>query len=550
MNGLKLLLLGFLVSAQLLSQVNVFNHQFPLIRKIDLSSTNFNAIQQTYDKGYIICRGTCDTVQGVASKYTELIKRNREGKAMWAKRLLRDSVYVPAFNTIAQNSQNEVVLASAAINAAHVPEIALVGMDSTGNMLWSKKYPGEGKSNVFKVIPTSDNGYLVIGSTKDAGNVETPYYFKIDNTGNYSWGKKLRLGTDTIGQLYSCIELPGEGYLLAGHSMHKALAIKMDYSGNVIWNRNLFTYYGKFFGVTRVSDGNYIFSGSNADSSVTYQARLLFVKFDPNGNVLWQENLSPDTSVPNYDSYAWCVKAPLPNEFVFSAYISNPIPATLIGKLDLNGNILWTRQYRSTFHTFNYLPTNFETTMDGGFALDIDAGTSTNGASTYSNAFLKLDENGYNDCEGSDYTLQLKTLNYTPTSGINTYSCGTASAYTATLTPYTIRDSVLCETITDHAPPPMVGIQEYTRAQPFGLLQSYPNPSTGSTSINYWLAVPAKKISLEIYDSRGRSVFTTELNSRDAGTYTEKLNLNESPGIYFYSLIVDGNRKTNCMQIE
>lgn len=545
MNDLKLLLLGFLVSTQLSSQVNVFNHQF-LSRKIDLNCTNFNAIQQTYDKGYIICRGTRDTVQGVVSKYTELIKRNREGKAMWAKRLLRDSLDFSVFNTIAQNSQNELVLATSSSSTA----IALVGMDSTGNMLWSKKYPGEGKSKVFKVIPTSDNGYLSIGSTKDAGNVETPYYFKIDNTGNYSWGKKLRLGTDTIGQLYSCIELPGEGYLLAGHSMHKALAIKIDYSGNVIWNRNMFTYYGKFFGVTGVSDGNYIFSGSNADSSVTYQARLLLVKFDVNGTVLWQKNLLPNTSGPNYDSYVWCVKAPLPNEFVFSAYISNPIPATLIGKSDLNGNILWTRQYRSTFHTFNYLPTNFETTMDGGFALDIDAGTFTNGASTYSNAFLKLDGNGYNDCEGSGYTLQLKALSYIPTSGINIYSCGTASAYTATLTPYTIQDSVLCETITDHAPPSVVGIKEYTREKAFGLLQSYPNPSTGSTSINYWLAVQAKKVSLEIYDSRGINVFTKELIGRDTGTYTEKLSLKESPGIYFYSLIVDGNRKTNSMQIE
>src|SRR6478609_4824163 len=117
MNNLKLLLLGFLVSAQLSSQVNVFNHQF-LSKKIDLNCTNFNAIQQTYDKGYIICRGTRDTVQGVVSKYTELIKRNREGKAMWAKRLLRDSLDFSVFNTIAQNSQNELVLATSSSSTA------------------------------------------------------------------------------------------------------------------------------------------------------------------------------------------------------------------------------------------------------------------------------------------------------------------------------------------------------------------------------------------------------------------------------------------------
>lgn len=550
MNGLKLFLIAFLVSANLFAQVNVFNHQF-LSRKIDLNATDFNAIQQTYDKGYIMCRGIRDTVSGIKSKYVELIKRDREGGAMWTKRLLRaDSINDGVFNTIAQNNLNELVIATSIYSTPHSSEIVLAGMDSIGNMLWSKKYSGEVKNKVFKVIPTTDNGYLVIGSTKDVANVETPYYFKIDNSGNYIWGKKLRLGVDTIGLLYSCIELPGEGYLLAGQSMHKALAIKIDYNGNVIWNKNMFTYYGKFFGVAKLSDGNYIFSGSNADSSQTYIAKLLLVKFDANGNVLWQQNLLPNTPGPNYDSYVWSVKAPTPNEFVFSAYVSNPIPATLIGKSDLNGNILWTRQYRSTFHTFNYLPTNFETTMDGGFALHINAGTFTNGIATFSNAFIKVDENGNNDCDGAAYSLQFKSLNYTPTSGINTYSCGVASAYIATITTVAIKDSALCETITDHAPPSAVGIKEYSQEHTFELLQSYPNPSTGSTNINYWLSASAKKVSLEIYDSKGSKLLTKELHSYDAGTYTEKLQLNVSPGIYFYSVIVDGNRKTNSMQIE
>ncbi|MES2514258.1 MAG: T9SS type A sorting domain-containing protein [Bacteroidota bacterium] len=530
-----------------LSQMNIFNDQF--LFKPDLNCRDYHSIQQTYDKGYILCRGATDTTGGVRKIYTELVKTNREGRPMWTKRLLKgDTTYLVSVNTIAQSAQGNLVLATSEYNVSHGQEIVLLCMDSIGNTLWSKKYLGEGgKGYVFKVIPTTDNGYFICGSTKNATNVEFPYCFKIDANGNYMWGKKMRRGTDSIAAFYSCIELPGQGYVLAGSSGNKALAVKIDLNGNIIWDRNLFTYSGRFFDVTKVSDGSYIFSGSNADSSLIYNANLSFVRFDVNGNVIWQKGIDPNPG-PNFDSYMWQVKAPSNNKFIFSAYVSNPIPATHMGEIDLNGNILWNSQYRSKFHTFNYLPCNFVPATDGGFALNIMAGTIASGQSTFSTELLKLDNNGDNDCEGLSYSLNFKNLNYTPSSGIVTFTCGSASVYNPTLTAVSIKDSILCETILDHAPLSTVGVIEHTENH--FLFQNYPNPSDGATNIAYSLAKPANDVFIEVYDSRGSVILKKNLGKQNKGNYSEPFNLNLSAGIYFYSLHVDGLRTSKYMLID
>ena len=59
------------------SQVNTFNRQF--LFNIDFGGVDFNALNNTYDKGYIFVRGTADTINFVTHRYLELVKVNREG---------------------------------------------------------------------------------------------------------------------------------------------------------------------------------------------------------------------------------------------------------------------------------------------------------------------------------------------------------------------------------------------------------------------------------------------------------------------------------------
>jgi hypothetical protein len=307
----------------------------------------------------------------------------------------------------------------------------------------------------------------------------------------------------------------------------------------------MFNYSGRFYNIALLSDGSSIIAGSNADSLQTYNPRLCLVKIDALGNVLWQKGIQENTSMYG-GSYAWDIKALANDDVLFSGYVSDPIPTTLLGRLDASGNLIWSKEYRSTFHTFNYIPCSMTLTTDQGIALYILGGTFTSGVATFSSELLKVDANGFVGCDGMNYNLQLKNLNYVTSTGLTISNCGKDTVYTPTINTTTIHDSTLCKNIQDHN---VLNLNEYIKSS-VNLFWNYPNPSNGSTTIEYALNGSFNNCFLEIYDSKGALVFKKELGEQFDGKHTIHLNLKLNSGIYFYSLLIDGSRVTKSMQIE
>jgi hypothetical protein len=79
------------------------------------------------------------------------------------------------------------------------------------------------------------------------------------------------------------------------------------------------------------------------------------------------------------------------------------------------------------------------------------------------------------------------------------------------------------------------------------LFQNYPNPTNGITTVSYALQNEANVI-FEMRDIAGKKVFSFTEGNRNPGTYTLEINTTElNSGIYFYSLIVNGNRVSKKM---
>jgi hypothetical protein len=74
------------------------------------------------------------------------------------------------------------------------------------------------------------------------------------------------------------------------------------------------------------------------------------------------------------------------------------------------------------------------------------------------------------------------------------------------------------------------------------LLQNVPNPFTGSTQI--WYKVEKKaNVTISITDLTGKEIRKIEQGTKDKGTYkAEFVNSALTPGTYFYSLIIDGQK--------
>jgi hypothetical protein len=81
------------------------------------------------------------------------------------------------------------------------------------------------------------------------------------------------------------------------------------------------------------------------------------------------------------------------------------------------------------------------------------------------------------------------------------------------------------------------------------LFQNYPNPSNSITTVKYALENQAN-VTFEVMDVTGKKVISSNEGSRNAGTHSIEINTSElNAGIYFYSIVVNGNMITKKMTI-
>jgi hypothetical protein len=98
-------------------------------------------------------------------------------------------------------------------------------------------------------------------------------------------------------------------------------------------------------------------------------------------------------------------------------------------------------------------------------------------------------------------------------------------------------------TVQNFTPPPtFVSNENILRKHDYSLIQNYPNPFNSSTTISFVLAGNSF-VSLKIYDSLGRLVYTIAEQDLTEGTHQFKWNgkhrngVSASTGIYFYKLV-------------
>jgi len=91
---------------------------------------------------------------------------------------------------------------------------------------------------------------------------------------------------------------------------------------------------------------------------------------------------------------------------------------------------------------------------------------------------------------------------------------------------------------------PPLGVEETTNAGNFSLGQNIPNPTNGNTTINYSINT-ASNVSFNIVDVTGKEVMNVNKGQLSAGDYQIELNTSIlSPGMYFYTLVVNGQQAT------
>jgi len=204
----------------------------------------------------------------------------------------------------------------------------LVKLGPQGDKQWTMSLGGIGLETAGSVIQTSDGGYMVVGSTDGlgGGNYDTTCNFH-GYVYSDSWVVKLNSEhqiewQQTYGGNYSevsteVIELE-DGYIILGYSMSNdgdvsgfhgdpgdprhegdVWVIKIDYSGNLIWQKCLGGTYGELArNIFKTSDGGFMIVGetSSKDGDVVGSHAIFpgdsndvwFTKINSDGELTWQ----------------------------------------------------------------------------------------------------------------------------------------------------------------------------------------------------------------------------------------------------------------------
>ncbi len=194
----------------------------------------------------------------------------------------------------------------------------VVKTDNLGQIEWENNFGGNQLERPWKVLPTSDGGYMVAGyspsntsgdKSEDSRGGDDYWVVKMDNSGNFQWDRTY--GGDGLDFCYDMIQLNDGGFLLGGRSLsgvsgEKTEAnkgnwdfwlVKIDAAGNFLWDKTIGGDQEDLLTEMQLSpDGNVVIGGGTSSSmsgDVTSMTQgnkdFWLVKVNSNnGDLMWQ----------------------------------------------------------------------------------------------------------------------------------------------------------------------------------------------------------------------------------------------------------------------
>ncbi|HTF05935.1 MAG TPA: T9SS type A sorting domain-containing protein [Bacteroidia bacterium] len=200
-----------------------------------------------------------------------LMKTDANGDTLWTKIIGRAGIE-HAVNVI-QTADSGFIFCGKALGIGQgVCECWIVKTDMNGDTLWTSVIGGAGWDESMDILEMP-GGYTICGGTNSEGFSNYDFFLmNIDLQGNLIWVKQY--GGIWVEASYCLVEIPGEGYAIAGYTetysytntrgndSANAWIVKTDYTGDTLWSM---VYGGNLkeecFSVVNLSGGRIAFSG-------------------------------------------------------------------------------------------------------------------------------------------------------------------------------------------------------------------------------------------------------------------------------------------------
>ena len=316
-------------------------------------------------------------IEGIFNKGVQdaiIVKYDKDGNVLWQKswggnsedyfrflELTKDGGFIMVGGSMSDDIEG--------ITYIYNGEIIIVKYDKDGNMLWQKIWGGNDNDLIESVFLTEDDEIIIAGysdSTDIDGITNKGYYdaiiIKYDKDGNLVWQKSWGGSSgDTIQHMF---QTEDGGFIVAGEYVSTdiegisnkgeadIIIIKYDKDGNMLWQKNYAGNASEYLVSTEsVKDGGFFLvvstSSTNIDGIINQGGGgNIIVKYDKDGNMLWQKNMGGgifNSSISTEDGGI------IGLYYTCSTDIEEEVCYTIIVKYDKDGNMLWQKRYDDIF---------------------------------------------------------------------------------------------------------------------------------------------------------------------------------------------------------
>ena len=197
-----------------------------------------NAVRELADGGFILGGQSGNGATGLD---LFLVRTNSNGQQIWSRKIGTpdtdniESILVASDGYIMAGGSNETT-------GFGGDDGYVVKTDTSGNILWSKKYGGNQPDDFHRVEFTSDGGLILSGTTSSSGQQRPNMWMvRTDMNGDSIWSRTF--GGENHDHGYSAMQTANGGFIMAGYTSsfnyfgEEAYVVRTDVNGMI--NNNL-----------------------------------------------------------------------------------------------------------------------------------------------------------------------------------------------------------------------------------------------------------------------------------------------------------------------
>jgi len=239
-----------------------------------------------------------------------------------------------------------IVVARTSSFGAGGSDIYVIKMDNSGDTTWTRAYGGPGNELGCSIFQTADGGYVIAARTDSFGAGGNDLYLvRSDGSGTLIWGRACGLSTNEVGR--DVVETSDNGYMIAGSSEvmgggnSDGYLLRTDVDGVLVFAKTYGGINNEYFAAMDVtSDGGYILAG-NTSSYGAGNTDAFLVKTDANGDTMWAKAYGGTNGDLAYD-----VKQTTDGGYILVGETTSFGPGSrsvLLIKTDASGDTLWSK---------------------------------------------------------------------------------------------------------------------------------------------------------------------------------------------------------------